>query len=272
MKLYISADMEGVAFHTGWDMVTPGGKGYEASQVRMTEEVNAALGGAFDAGVTEAVVNDSHDGMRNLLPDLLDPRAQVITGSPKPWSMVQGLDPSYDLAFFVGYHAMAGGNGVLAHTYSGDPISVTVNGIPMGESGINALVAGHYGVPVALVTGDDVVCQEVRTLLPWMESVQVKVAMNRFGAKSLGLDAARAAIRAGAARAVGRKGQMRPLALEGPLVLHLEYGQAGKVDLAAFCPGAERTGPRTVAFEAKDALELFRAFRTMNNMASLARD
>lgn len=274
MKIYISVDMEGIAGHTGWDQILPerNGKGYEAAQTRMTEEANAAVAGAFEAGATEVVVNDAHSSMRNLLPDLLDPRADLVSGAPKPWSMVQGLDDTFDLAFFVGYHAAAGERGVLAHTYSIDPVSVRVNGEVVGECGLNALVAGAWGVSVGLVTGDDVLAREAEHFVPWARRVMVKEAMDRFAARSMSPQRARESIREAARDAASRRTDMRTFALEGPLTLDVAFRQAGMADVAALLPGSERSGPRHVRYLAPDPLTLYRAFRVMNTVAGAARD
>jgi len=272
MKVYISVDMEGIAGHTGWDQIMPGRLGYEASQVRMTEEATAAVQGAFDGGATGVVVNDAHDGMRNLIPELLDPRADLVSGAPKPYSMVQGLDGSFDLAFFVGYHAAAGEAGVLAHTYSLDPVSVRVNGAVVGELGLNALVAGAWGVAVGLATGDDLVAQEAERTVPWAERVVVKEAAGRFAACSVSPERSQKAIREAARKAAHRRSEMRPRILEGPLTLEVSYRQAGMADVAALLPGSERTGPRDIRYVAPDAVTLYRAFRLMNTVAGAARD
>jgi D-amino peptidase len=272
VKVYISADMEGIAGHTGWQQVEPGTFLYRAAQERMTDEVNAAVDAAFAAGATLVVVNDSHDGMRNLIPERLDARARLLQGSPKPYSMVEGAEAGYDVAFFVGYHAMGGGPGVLAHTYSLDPLRVTLNGLPVGETGLNALVLGAYGTPVALVTGDDRLAAEVSELLPWATSVVVKEARGRFGALSLSPSAAAQAIRDGVRAAFARRAEWKPFTLAAPITVELELPQAGQADLAALVPLAERVGPRTVRYVAPDPLTAYRAFRTMNNMAGLARD
>lgn len=272
MKVYISADMEGISHHTGWAMVEPGSAMYPAAAERMTREVAAAVGGAFAIGASEVHVNDSHDGMRNLIPELLDFRAILVSGAPKPWSMMQGIDGSFDLAFFVGYHAMGGGMGVLAHTFSLAPLDVRVNGIPLGETGLNALLAGHFGVPVGLVSGDDVLAAEVEKIMPWAERVVVKTAMNRFAAASLSPKLAQEAIREGAMRAIARKSEMKPFTIPAPYHLNVTFTQAGQADVAAICPGAERVGAREVAVAAEDPLLLHRAFRTLVTLAGAARE
>lgn len=272
MKVYISADMEGISHHTGWEMVQPGSAMYPASAQRMTLEVAAAVEGAFAIGASEVHVNDSHDGMRNLIPELLDFRTVLVSGAPKPWSMMQGIDESFDLAFFVGYHAMGGGMGVLAHTYSLAPQDVRVNDVAVGEAGLNALLAGHFGVAVGLVSGDDVLAAEVEKIMPWAERVVVKTAMNRFAASSLSPKLAQEVIREGAMRAIARKSEMKPFTIPAPYHLHVTFAHAGQADVASICPGAERVGAREVATVAADPLLLHRAFRTLLTLAGVARE
>ncbi len=272
MKIYISADMEGIANHTGWDMVRPGSALYPEAAQRMTREVAAAVEGAFAIGASEVHVNDSHNGMRNLVPELLDSRTILVSGAPKPWSMLQGVDDSFDMAFFVGYHAMGGGMGVLAHTYSLAPQDVRVNDVPLGEAGMNALVAGHFGVPIALVTGDDVLAAEVGKIMPWTERVVVKTAMNRFAASSLSPRLAQEAVREGAMRAIARRSEMKVFTIPAPYHLRVTFTYAGQADVASICPGAERVGARDVAIVAADPLLLHRAFRTLVTLAGVANE
>ena len=167
MKVFISVDMEGVTGVTDPEDVLPDGADYARGRVFMTGDANAAILGAYDAGADEVLVNDSHWTMRNLLLEDLDPRARMIKGFQKPMCMVQGLDASYDAAVFVGYHSCAGTEGgVLNHTLLGKEVqNLLLDGEPIGETRLNALVAGELGVPVAFVAGDDKVCQEARAVL-----------------------------------------------------------------------------------------------------------
>ena len=167
MKTFISVDMEGVSGITDPEDVLPDGADYQRGRVFMTGDANAAILGAYDGGADEVLVNDSHWIMRNLLLEQLDPRARTIKGLHKSLCMVQGLDPSYDGAVFVGYHACAGTEGgVLNHTLLGKEIqNVYLNGEPTGETRLNAAYAGHFGVPVLVVAGDAAVCAEAERFL-----------------------------------------------------------------------------------------------------------
>ena len=184
MRVLISADMEGTTGATGWKDVTPGEPAYERFRRILTKDVNAAVAGAFDGGATEVIVNEAHDGMRNILIEELDERAEMISGLHKPLVMMEGLDTS-DVVFFVAYHARAGEPGVLAHTLCGDFVSVELNGEPCSEARMNAALAGVSGIPVGLVTGDDVICAEAEKLFVGVRTAVVKYAIDNFSARCL---------------------------------------------------------------------------------------
>lgn len=270
MKVYVSVDMEGVAGVAQWEQVTPGDPAYALARDWMVGEARAAVEGARAAGAREVVVNDSHDGMRNLPADQFPEGTRVITGHLKPQGMVAGLDGTFAAALFVGYHTRARGRGVLAHTWSNHTLWVRVNGVEVGEFGLNALVAGHHGVPVVLVSGDDRLAEEARALVPGIEAVVVKRALGRFAAESLTHEEACARIREAAERAVRRAGEIPPLRVPGPLELELAFQTPSAADGAETMPGARRLDELTVAFTAADALEAFRAFRTLQALAAQA--
>ncbi|MGH2464646.1 MAG: M55 family metallopeptidase [Candidatus Limnocylindrales bacterium] len=264
MKAYISVDMEGIA---GISHPAPTNRGdveYPAAVALMVGEANAAIDGAFRGGATEVVVNDSHGGMHNLTPIDVDPRARVVQGQ-KAWSMVAGAGPDrgFGVALFIGYHARAGDPlGTIAHTYTGRPVATSLNGRPVGESGLNAIVLGAWGVPVGLVCGDDRVAGETAAWFPWAERVVVKEGLGRNAAVSVHPTAAREAVRAGAERAVRRAiaGEMQRLVLEPPYVIEVAYQTAAQADFAAIVPGAERRGDTAVRFSADDPLLAYRGF------------
>jgi len=175
MKVYISCDMEGISGVVAGKQTEGNGEEYKRAQKLMTDELNAAIEGALAGGATEILVNDSHGHMRNILIEELNPKAQLISGSPKPLLMMQGIDASFDAAFFIGYHAQAGtAYSVLDHTYAGIVYQVSLNGRPMGETGLNAALAGYFGVPVVLVSGDKLLVEEATALLGTVEGVAVK--------------------------------------------------------------------------------------------------
>ncbi|HJS47741.1 MAG TPA: M55 family metallopeptidase, partial [Gemmatimonadales bacterium] len=189
MRVYISVDMEGVAGVVHEDQTNPVDPRCAAEYARfrrlMTLEANAAVEGALDAGATRVVVNDAHWFMRNLLAEELHESAELVSGDPKPLSMMQGIADGFEAAFFVGYHAMAGtAEAVLDHTYTDRVAAARLNGAPIGELGINAALAGAHGVPVALVTGDQAVAAEARALLGGgVATAVVKQAIGRQAAR-----------------------------------------------------------------------------------------
>lgn len=246
VNVYISADMEGVAGVATLDQIVPGGHGYPRAQQLMTEEVNAAVAGAFDAGAAAVLVNDSHGTQDNLLQVDLDPRCRLLLGAPKLHGMSAGLTPAHDVALYVGYHAAAGEAGVLAHTNSGLLGEVRLNGSVVSEAEINALLAGSLGVPVGLVTGDDVICLRAQCALPGVRTVEVKRACGFTAADSLSPTRARAAIRQAAADAVRESAQLRPPVMPDRLRLSIDLLSTTAAELMALIPGVHRAAPRTV--------------------------
>jgi D-amino peptidase len=178
-KVYISVDLEGISGINGDDQTSAGAAEFGRARKLMAEDANAAIRGAFEGGATDVLVNDSHGGQRNLLPEDLDPRARLISHSFKRHGMMEGLDESFDAIIFVGYHAKADSpRGVFAHTGSGVVRDVQINGQSLGEGGMNALLARWYGVPVVVVTGDDVAVEQQKETVPGVRTVTVKRAIN----------------------------------------------------------------------------------------------
>ncbi|MGW5369298.1 M55 family metallopeptidase [Streptomyces sp. NPDC004009] len=183
MRIYVSADMEGITGLVDADDVQPGGRDYERGRLMMAEDVNAAVRGALTAGATAIVVNDAHGPMRNLLPEALHPAVRLIRGKPKNMGMLEGLTPEYDALICVGYHSRAGALGVLSHTFMGHEIEdVWLDGRPVGEIGLAHATAAAFGVPVAVVTGDDAACKETAAWDESVATVAVKHARDRFAA------------------------------------------------------------------------------------------
>lgn len=260
-SVFISVDMEGVAGIVHRKQVTRGVGDYEVARELMTAEANAAVAGAFEGGATRVVVNDAHGDMFNLLPEKLDPRAELVLGSPKvPFSMMQGFGPEFDLALFVGYHAAAGTEAaVLDHTYYGRVLyDVRLNGQSWTEAALNAALAGTFGVPVGLVTGDDKACAQAEKQVPGVRTVVVKHSMGRGVARTLHPAAAREAIRAAAAEVVRAAGEFRPFRPDPPFVLEADLLTTGIADLCSLVPGVERVGPRTLRYEGDDFRDVFR--------------
>ena len=270
LKVYISVDMEGIAGVVNGEQTSAAGRDYGIARKWMTREVNAAIQGAKAAGATEIVVNDSHGSMRNVIISELDPTAYLITGSPKPLSMMQGIDETYDAVFLIGYHARAGSeDGVLDHTYSGGSVySIKVNGMELGESEQNALTAGCYDVPIVLVTGDQTVCGQVKKSLgEEVETAVVKEGIGRYAAKSLTPTKACELIREKAKIALENRKKVKPLKLQPPYRFELTYMRSSMADAGELIPQVKRTGPRTVMYETNDYIEGYKLFRALIGLA-----
>lgn len=273
MKVFISVDLEGVAGIAHPLQTRRGADDYPAARRLMAAEANAAVAGAFDGGAHAVVVNDSHGDMTNLDASVIDERAELILGSPKVTaSMCEGLDLSYGVALFVGYHAGAGtASAVLDHTFSGKAFSeIRLNGDPMSEAEINAAVAGAHNVPVGLVTGDDKACEQAEKRLPGVRTVVVKHSMGRHVARSVSPKTACDAIRAAAAATVANAADLRPYRPERPLVFEMDGRSTLIAELCALVPGSRRTGARTVEFQAADVLEGFQCLQAWKYLAASA--
>jgi D-amino peptidase len=270
MRVFISVDMEGIAGIATLDQIIRGGTGYPRAQALMTAEANAAIRGAFSAGATEVIVNDSHGTMDNLLHDALDPRARVLFGAPRPSCMVQGITRDDAVAIFVGYHAAAGADGVLAHTFSSNFTEVRVNGAPMSEAEVNALYAAHYGVPIGVVTGDDQICQVVQKAFPGVTAVEVKKAVQFAAADSLQPSAACELIEHSVAAAVEGVGELRPLAVPDELLVEADFVTPLHTDLAATVPGTQRLTARSLRRSVQDPDEMLSLMMAWYYLASIA--
>ena len=253
MKVFISADIEGVAGVVTPQQGSPGNVEYERARRLMTEEVSAAVAGAFDAGATEVVVNDSHGPMTNIIPELLDARAELILGRPKPTYMCAGLDGSFDAVMFTGYHSGAGQHGILSHTVNGFAYyGIRVNGIDCAEATLYGAYAGSLGVPVVMLSGDDRMKAQCGPLFAGAEVAVVKTALGQRAARALSPTNAQAMIRAAAKAGVERRKTVKLYIIPGPHRLELDLTSVTLADLAAGIPVAERVSPRTVAFTANN--------------------
>lgn len=238
----------------------------------MTREVNAAIEGALAGGATGVIVNDSHDGMRNLIAEELHTEAQFISGNDKFLGMMQGVElEGISGVFYTGYHAKAGTpQAPLAHTWSGWLNDVRFDGVSTGEFGINAAIAGHFGVPVVLVTGDEkAVAQTQEFLGDQVEGVAVKQGISTFAAMHLHPETAQRSIREGAQRAMGRIPGAKPYVLANGVTVELEFDHQARADQAELLPGVKRAGERVIAFQPADGLECNVMFRAACKLASI---
>jgi D-amino peptidase len=269
MKIWISFDMEGVAGIVDWDQCRPtGGARYDVGCQLMLAEVNAAIEGALAGGATEVVLNDSHGTMANLDPRAVAGNASYIAGRHKPLYMMQGLDDSFDAVFLVGYHgSISGRPSTLSHTYNPEVFAAArVNGELVGESGINALVADHYGVPIAFVSGDAVTWTETEAFAKGAEHVVTKESITRFSAANLHPTESCRLIRAGAEQAVRKvaAGSVSAPGIARPATLELDLQTGDMAEVATWARGVDRTAERTVAITGDDLLAVFTSFVAVN--------
>ncbi len=250
LKVHISADMEGVAGVVTRDQLGPSGFEYGQFRKFMTAEVNAAIEAARDAGATEIVVADSHGNGLNLLLDALPQDIQLVRSWPRPLGMMEGIDDSFGAAIFIGYHAgVRNIDGIIAHTISGSKLSsVKINGIEMGEGGMNALIAGHFGVPVVMISGDEAAVREVSDMVGPIEGAVVKWHYSHTSGRTLLPEAARALIKEKVQAGLRRRQELKPFRIEGPLTLDLTYTSSKAAEMIAYLPNVELIDSHTVRF------------------------
>ncbi len=269
LKVYISADMEGIGGVSTWQIQAGSqGREYEKFRRLMTQEVNAAIAGAFDAGATEVLVSDSHGDGQNIDVELLDPRARLVRAWPRPLIMMQGVDSTFDAVAFVGYHASEGQPAaVLAHTMSSRRIfEIKLNGTVVPEAAFNAAIAGEFSVPVVFLSGDQTIGEEARRLLGPIETAAVKQASGFFSATMMHPEGAQGLIRAGVKRGVERRGELKPYKLAHPVKLEITFKDTVNAELVSYLPGVERPRGNAVVFTARDTLEAAKFLEAVMNL------
>jgi D-amino peptidase len=272
MKILISADMEGISGVVDRNHVSSAHAEYARFRAIMTEDVNAAIRGAFKGGADEVLVSDAHGNKTNILVENLDERAELNSGGIAPFGMMQGADEAFDGAMFVGYHSRMGTQGVLSHTISGARVAnVWLNDRISGEFGLNASLCGYYGTPAILVTGDLTVCQEANEWVPGIEQVVVKKATTRYSARCIPTARSQKMIEEASERAARRLkegGAPTPLQVHGPVKIDLEFQQSAQADLAEGLPGATRVDGRKIEFESFDMPGAYRALKAAINLGN----
>jgi D-amino peptidase len=249
-KVFVSVDMEGISGISGADQLSAAGAEYGRSRKLMADDTNAAIRGARAGGATDILVNDSHGSMRNLRLEDLERGVRLISHSFKRSGMMEGLDNSFDAVIFIGYHAQAGSpNGLFAHTGSGVVADVRVNGRSLGEGGLNTLVAGWYGVPVALVTGDDVAVEQVAAVAPDARTIVVKRAINQRAVELRPLDEVHREIEAAAKDVVARATRIAPKR-DAAYQVEVRFRETSIPEVVENLPGMQRPAPDTIAFSA----------------------
>lgn len=268
MRVYISADIEGVAGVVASQQGQPGNSEYEKARILMTEEVNAVIEGLVEAGATEILVNDSHGPMTNILPSLLHPTADLILGKPKPMNMACGLTNDFDLFFLTGHHSMAGKGGVLAHTTNGFAFrEIRINGIAYGEPGIYGAYAGELGIPVGLISGDDCTKAENSSFFPTAEFVVVKQSFGQRAARQVSIKRAHEMLKAAAINAVETAATKKPFTIKGPYRVEFIMGSAALADQMAILPPAIRVDAHTIAFDCTTIAEIIGWMTSLSAMS-----
>lgn len=263
LKVYISVDMEGISGVNSDNQTSAAGAEYGRARRLMVEDANAAIRGAFDGGASEVVVNDSHGSQRNLLPEDLDPRARLISHSFKRHGMMEGLDETFGAVIFVGYHAKAGApRGLFAHTGSGVLRDLQVNGVSVGEGGMNALLAHWHGVPVVLVTGDDVAVEEQRVTVPGVRGVVVKRAINTRAVELRPLAEARREIQEAAQAAVAGARRSAPQRASRYTV-RMAFRDPTFVEVATALREVTAVDATTIEFTRESMPEAYRLIRVL---------
>lgn len=270
-KILISADIEGIGSvvrreHSG---VTE--REYSLARNLMTKEVNAAIRGAFDAGVAEVLVVDAHNVGLNLNPEALDERARLIMGSPRPLAMMEGVDRGIDAVCFIGYHGMAGAaNACIPHIFHGRIAELKFNGIQVGEIGLNALIAGYYQVPVVMISGDDTTCREASELIPEIEVAAVKEAIGSYAGICFHPVYSQQLIYETVKNTLSRSIKAKPLTLKaGKVTMEISFTTASAADRAMRMPGVKRVTGDTIQYTAADYSVAYQAFMTVADLMEL---
>jgi len=265
LNVFISADLEGVAGAVTPEQLGPAGFEYARFREFMTDEVLAAIDGAREAGATRILVADSHGNAQNLLIERFPDDIEIVRGWPRPLHMMQGIDSTFHAAIFIGYHAAATNLlGVRAHTFSSANLAaVRLNGMDASEGLLNAATAGHFGVPVVFVSGDDATVDEMRALLGDVEGVAVKQALGFHSAQTMTPARAQAAIREGVRRALLRLDDFQPYQPGHPLVLEVMFKNYRPAELLAYLTQVDRPEARTVRYAADSMPEISRFLQFM---------
>ncbi len=267
VRIMISADMEGATGVTWTDDVAPGTEQWQRFRKLFTGDVNACVAGLFDGGASDVLVNEAHSSQRNLLLEELDERARMLTGKHKPLSMMQGIDSGVDGVVFLGYHAGAGLDGVLSHTYLPNSITgVWLDGVHASEGRLNAALAAEHGVPVLLVTGDDLTCVDAGEYAPAARQVAVKECVSRYAAICLPPARTSASIAEAAKAGMATAGRFAGSA--GAHRIEIEFDATHLAHAAAVVPTVDLVDVRRVGFDAPTMTEAMKAFKVVTAIAS----
>ena len=260
LKVYISVDMEGVTGVVSNEQLGPTGFEYQRFREFMTAEALAAIQGARDAGATEILVSDSHGNGQNLLIERLPADVKVVRSWPRPLMMMQGIDSSFDAAIFIGYHSgTTNSKGVRAHTISSARLtSVELNGRSMSEAGINAAIAGHFGVPVVMISGDDAAVEEARAMIGNLEGAVVKQSLSFHSAVTMTPEAGQALIRQRVAAALQKRASFKPFVLTAPIRLDVTFKNYRPPEMLAYLPIVERISAHAIRYVGRSIVDVSR--------------
>lgn len=273
MKIYIMADGEGISGIVHSSEMHQSGERHEEFRRLMTKDVNAAIEGAFQGGATEVVVNDAHWSMLNILYEKLDPRADLIRGGNKKDSMMEQVS-GYDGALYIGLHTKVGhSHGVANETLIGPAMhEMRMNDVPVGELEMNAAIAGHYDVPVLMVSGDDMLQKEARDVLGNIETAVVKTAIDRWSARCLSMERAHQEITSKAKNAVQRIEHFSPYKIAGPVEFEIEWTSTAECSRASLIPGSYMKSPRVIAYQANTLYDAWRGIHACLNLGETGFD
>jgi D-amino peptidase len=257
LKVYISVDMEGVVGAVTGDQLGPGGFEYQRFREFMTREALAAVTAAKEAGATEIVVSDSHGNGENLLIEMFPPDVRIIRSWPRRLTMMAGIDSTFDAVIFIGYHSSTDNTaGVRAHTFSSARLThVAVNGTPFSEGAWNAAIAGHFGVPVVMISGDDAACTEVSRVVGNIETAVVKKSLGFHSAMTLTPEASYKLIAEKVKAGLARRAEIKPFTVTKPVTVDVGFKHYLPAEVLAYLKGIERSGSHTIRFRVADMLE-----------------
>jgi D-amino peptidase len=263
LKVFISVDMEGISGIGTPKMTSGSGKDYSLGRQLTTADVNTVVDAIFEHGPTDVWVNDSHGDMQNVLHTELDDRVQYIQGHIKPLGMVEGLDHSFDAVILLGHHARAGTeNGFIAHTGSGSVKGLWLNGVEVGEAGLNSYYAGSLGVPVILAQGDSTFAEQINNLFE-VRTVVTKYAIGSSVARLVHPEVARARLRATTLEALTDLGSAAPIAVQEPMTVRMRFASTTRADILQAIPGMRRIDGWTVEYTADMMVDAYKMVRLM---------
>jgi D-amino peptidase len=259
--------MEGVVGVVTGDQLGPSGFEYQKAREWLTGEVNAAIRASKAAGATEIVISDSHGNGENILLDLLPPDVRVVRAWPRPLAMMEGIDESFDAAIFIGYHASTTNpRGVRAHTMSSSTLTaIRLNGVAVPEAVLNAAIAGHFGVPVVMISGDDAIVEEARSQLGEVEGAVLKWTYGFHSALTVMPEEARERIEEKVSAALSRLDTFQPYRIEGPIEMEVSFKNYLAAELLAYLPIVDRVDSHTISYTGSNMVEISRFLEFLTN-------